>query len=167
MRAVDSLMAEAIDFRLASAVDARELAVMSRDFVELGLGWSWVPSRIARHVRSADSVVLVAQSGTHIAGFAIMRFGVEEGHLDLLAVKPKYRRAGVGRKTVAWLEESALTAGISVIYLEVRAGNDAALAFYEALGYRRIKRVPGYYSGVEEAVYMARDLWCSSLTSAT
>jgi ribosomal-protein-alanine N-acetyltransferase len=160
-------MAEETDFRLAFVVDAPELAAMSRDLVEIGLGWSWVPSRIARHVRSEESVVLVAQRRAQIAGFAIMRFGVEQGHLDLLAVRPKYRRAGLGRKMVVWLEESALTAGVSVIYLEVRAGNDAALAFYEALGYRRIKRVPGYYSGREAAICMARDLWCSSLTSAT
>lgn len=158
-------MAEQIDFRLASTQDAPELAAMSRDLVELGLGWSWVPSRIARHVRSEESVVLVAQCRGHIAGFSIMRFGVEEGHLDLLAVRPKYRRGGVGRRMIAWLEEVALTAGVSVIYLEVRAENEAALAFYEALGYIRVKRLPGYYSGIETAVFMARDLWRSSLTS--
>jgi ribosomal-protein-alanine N-acetyltransferase len=156
-----------VELRLASVGEAPALAAMSRDLVELGLGWSWVPSRIARHVRDPDSVVLLAGDGARVAAFAIMRFAAEDAHLDLLAVKPAYRRAGVGRRLIAWLEQSALVAGISVIYLEVRAGNEGARAFYEELGYRPIKRVRGYYDGHESAVCMARDLWFPPLTSTT
>jgi ribosomal protein S18 acetylase RimI-like enzyme len=54
-----------------------------------------------------------------------------------------------------------------VIYLEVRAANEAALTFYAKLGYRRIKRVPAYYDGREAAICMARDLWCSTVPSTT
>jgi len=156
-----------IALRLASVVDAPRLAAMSRDLVEMGLGWSWIPSRIARHIRSPESVVLVAQCGERLVAFAIMRFGVDEAHLDLLAVMPKYRRCGIGRKLIAWMEQSALTAGISVVYLEIRAGNEAARTFYESLGYCCVKRVRGYYGGRETAVCMARDLWSSTLTNAT
>ena len=156
-----------IDYRPAFLADAPRLAAMSRDLVELGLGWSWVPSRIASHVRAPESVVLVAREKARIAGFAIMRFAVEDAHLDLLAVRPAYRRTGIGRGLIAWLEKSALVAGISVVYLEVRAGNDAARSFYEKLGYRPIKRLPGYYDGRETAVRMARDLWCTVSTEAT
>ena len=152
-----------IDIRLATAGDAALLAAMSRDLVEVGVGWSWVPARIARHIRSPESVVLVAQGASCVAGFAIMRFGAEEAHLDLLAVRPPFRRAGVGRRLIDWLEESALVAGVSLIYLELRAGNDAALRFYKSLGYCQVKRVPGYYGGRETAICMARDLWSSPL----
>ena len=161
------MTANEIDYRPASVADAPRLAAMSRDLVELGLGWSWVPSRIAWHVRAPESVVLVARQGARIAGFAIMRFAVEDAHLDLLAVKPAYRRVGIGRGLIAWLEESALVAGISVVYLEVRADNDAARSFYEKLGYRPIKRMPGYYDGREAAIRMARDLWCTVSTDTT
>jgi ribosomal-protein-alanine N-acetyltransferase len=121
-----------------------------------------VPQRIARQIRSPESVVLVARSGSRIAGFAIMRFAAEEAHLDLLAVRPAYRRAGVGRRLIAWLEESALVAGVSIVYLEVRAGNAAARAFYEELGFRRVQRLSGYYCGREAAIRMARDLWAGA-----
>ena len=153
-----------IDIRLATAGDAALLAAMSRDLVEVGVGWSWVPARIARHIRSPESVVLVAQGASCVAGFAIMRFGTEEAHLDLLAVRPPFRRAGIGRQLIDWLEESALVAGVSLIYLELRAGNDTALRFYKSLGYCHVKRVPGYYGGRETAICMARDLWSSPLT---
>lgn len=156
-----------IEFSLACRGDAPRLAAMSRDLVEEGLGWSWVPSRVVWHVRAPDSVVLVARQSSRIAGFAIMRFAIEHAHLDLLAVEPAYRRAGVGRRLIGWLEESALVAGISIIYLEVRAANDGARCFYERLGYRSIKHLPGYYDGRESAVRMARDLWCTTPTDAT
>ncbi|MGH8730073.1 MAG: GNAT family N-acetyltransferase, partial [Burkholderiales bacterium] len=73
-----------------------------------------------------------------------------------------YQRAGLGRRLIKWLEVSALVAGISVVYLEVRANNRGAQTFYEKLGYRKIAHVPGYYSGRESALYMARDLECST-----
>lgn len=153
------MMAIDIEFRLARIAEAGHLAIMSRDLVETGLGWSWTPSRVARHIRSRESTVLVAMCQGRIAGFAIMRFGNEEAHLDLLAVKPGYQRAGVGRLLLEWLEESALVAGVSIIYLEVRAGNAAAQRFYESLGYRRVRQLHGYYRGTEAAVCMAIDLW--------
>lgn len=159
-------MSDEIDIRLATAADAGTLAVMARDLVELGLGWTWTGPRIAGHIRSPDSVVLVAQSRTRIVAFAIMRFGEEEAHLDLLAVRPRYRRLGAGRRLVKWLEASALVAGISVIYLEVRENNKDAQAFYEAIGYCPVRRLPGYYRGRETAICMATDLWCTTANSA-
>ena len=109
----------------------------------------------------------MARRGKRIIAFAIMRFGEEEAHLDLLAVMPNDRRTGNGRRLIEWLEKSALVAGVSVIYLEVRDNNKDAQAFYEKLGYRRVKRLPGYYRGRESAICMARDLWCSTLSTAT
>lgn len=157
---------EPFELRLATVADAGALAAMSRDLVETGLGWSWKRPRIIAHIRSPESVVLVAMSGRRLVGFAIMRFGDEEAHLDLLAVRPKYRRAGVGRRLVEWLEKSALVAGISVIYLEVREVNPEAQAFYRRLGYCRAARLAGYYQGQESAILMARDLWCTEPKTA-
>ena len=91
-------------------------------------------------------------------GFAIMEFLEEEAHLELLAVDPGYRRAGLGRRHVRWLEESCTVAGSFVVYLEVRASNQGARAFYQALGYCCVAHVPRYYQGIEAAIRMARDL---------
>ncbi len=151
----------------ATVPDAAELAAMSRDLVETGLGWSWTPSRVTRNIRSPDNVVLKANNRQRIVGFAFMYFGREEARLNLLAVRPECRRAGVGRRLIRWLEESALVAGTSVVYLELRADNEGAKAFYEKLGYRQVGYLPGYYSGRESALRMGRDLWSSTATRAT
>ncbi len=59
---------------------------------------------------------------------------------------------------MGWLEDSAETAGIVTVYLEVRAVNHGALGFYRRLGYEEIERVTGYYAGRETAVRMARNI---------
>jgi len=131
---------------------------MARELIEAGLTPSWGAARIGWHVRHCDSVVLSARCEAALAGFAIMRYGDDSAHLNLLAVAPEHRRRGVGCRLLQWLEETALTAGTFVIGLELRAGNAAARAFYCALGYREAGEIPGYYQGVEAALRMARDV---------
>jgi [ribosomal protein S18]-alanine N-acetyltransferase len=103
-------------------------------------------------------VVLAARAGCAVAGFAIMRYGDDSAHLNLLAVSPSHRRRGIARRMMRWLEETALTAGTFTIGLELRSGNSAARALYASLGYRELGSVPGYYQGVESAIRMERDL---------
>jgi ribosomal protein S18 acetylase RimI-like enzyme len=146
-------------YRLATSADAYEIAVMSRYLIEVGLrGWTWPPERVAKAVRARETNVLVADIKQHVVGFAIMDFGDTSGHLSLLAVKPTHQRCGIGRQLMAWLEESALTAGITTVNLELRSNNFAARTFYRMLGYKELAYIQGYYRGVETAVKMARDI---------
>jgi [ribosomal protein S18]-alanine N-acetyltransferase len=114
--------------------------------------------RVAASIRAPDVNVLVACSHEKIAGFGIMRYGDTDAHLDLLAVAPPYRRAGVGRQLLEWLEKCAVVAGIFSVALEVRAGNDEAQLFYKRVGYRTLVDLPGYYQGIEAALRMGRHL---------
>jgi ribosomal-protein-alanine N-acetyltransferase len=147
------------ELRLARSLDAATIATMSRDLIESGLGWTWRSERIARCIRDRDTITIVADNGKGLAGFAIMWVGEDHARLNLLAVRPEFRRQGVGRRLVEWLESSALVAGTPIIYLEVRAKNHQALSFYRRLGYRTVAVMPGYYKGRESALRMARDLW--------
>lgn len=149
-----------ISIGLARLPDAADIARMSRDLIETGLPWSWTSQRVAASVRSPDALVVVAREERRIAGFGIMRYGDDDAHLDLLGVDHDYRRAGLGRRLIEWLEKPALVAGISAVFLEVRASSHAAQAFYERLGYRKLTLVPRYYQGLESAVRMGRELGC-------
>jgi [ribosomal protein S18]-alanine N-acetyltransferase len=144
--------------RLARLKDARVIANLSRDLIEYGLRWRWTPARVQESIRAPDVNVLVACIEEQIAGFAIMRYGDDVAHLDLLAVAPLYRRAGIGQQLLAWLEECAIVAGIFNVGLELRAGNEGAQMFYERMGYCTLGQIPGYYQGVEAAIRMGRDL---------
>jgi ribosomal-protein-alanine N-acetyltransferase len=149
-----------LSVRLARPGEATAIAELSRDLIENGLRWRWTPMRVAASIRDPDVNVVVADICKNIAGFAIMRYGDDDAHLDLLGVLPRYRRSGVGHQLLGWLEECAVTAGIFRVALEVREGNEGAQRFYNRMGYRPLVHIPGYYQGVEAALRMGRDLSC-------
>jgi ribosomal protein S18 acetylase RimI-like enzyme len=149
---------------LAKASDAREIAEMSRDLVEAGLSWSWTPARVQHFITGSESSVVVARreradgSSRRVAAFAIMHFGDEVAHLNLLAVAPDQRRQGLGRQLMDWLTLTAIEAGVFRINLELRTQNGPARAFYESLGFDAMGVVQGYYQGREAALRMSRRL---------
>jgi ribosomal-protein-alanine N-acetyltransferase len=147
---------------LARRSDALAIAKMSRVLIEYGLQWQWTAQRVEASIRAANVNVLVARLDTRIIGFAIMRYGDDDAHLDLLAVAPPYRRLGVAQQLLQWLEKCATVAGTFRITLEVRENNRDAQRFYERMGYQRLSVVPGYYQGTEAAVRMSRNLACEA-----
>ena len=178
-------MSELSTLGLALATDACEIAEMSRDLIEQGLTWSWTPARVQHFIMGSDSSVIVARRGEarrgdaprcdarrrdaprgdarrrdapRIAAFAIMHFGDDVAHLNLLAVAPEYRRQGLGRQLMDWLTATAIEAGVFRINLELRTQNDQARAFYESLGFDQLGVVQGYYQGREAALRMSRRL---------
>jgi ribosomal-protein-alanine N-acetyltransferase len=148
-----------IQIRLALPHDAPRIAAMSRDLIEQGLGWSWTQQRVGRSIRDKSTNVAAAYDAERLVGFGIMKYKDEEAHLMLLAVRDSHRRLGIGTSLMGWFEQTALVAGIGVIYLEARLANVEARTFYNRLGYKEIKLVRGYYRGVEAAVQLAKDLW--------
>ena len=145
--------------RLAAAGDAPGIAAMSRDFIEYGLGWRWTSERVLRCVRDPMINVAVAGGFGQLSGFGIMQYYENEAHLLLLAVQDSQRRKGIGSALISWLETTALTAGIGAIYLDARARNEAARAFYRRLGYQEVRVVRRFYRGREDGVRIAKDLW--------
>ena len=141
-----------LDFARPS--DAAALAVMSRDLIESGLGWSYRPDRFAQLIANENVVALVARAGDQAVGFAVMEFGDERGHLIVLAVLPRHQRTGIARSMIEWLLESARTAGLTSMHVELRADNVAAHGLYRSLGFAETLRVPGYYRGRETAIRM-------------
>jgi len=142
----------------ARRADAGEIAEMSRDLIEQGLTWSWTPARVSHFISGPESSVVVARRAGRIAAFAIMHFGDEVAHLNLLAVATEHRRQGLGRQLMQWLTATALEAGVFRINLEVRTQNEAGRIFYEALGFNMLNVVQGYYQGREAALRMTRHL---------
>ena len=151
-----------IPLRLARLGDAPRIANLSRTLIEDGLPWSWTPRRVANHMRSREHLTVIAANGGELAGFVLAQFGSRGVHVALLGVAPAYQRHGLGKQLIGWVEESASVAGLFLMQLEVRASNQPARRFYASLGYRETNRTTGYYSGVEDAIRLERDLAVAS-----
>lgn len=144
--------------RLAIPADAPGIAEMSREYIEHGLGWTWQCERVLKAIRERSTNVAVIHDEGRVLGFGIMQYGDERAHLSLLAIHGTHRQRGFATLLLAWLEKSAIVAGIERVQLEARADNDIALAFYGKQGYERTGVVTGYYRGVLDAVRLEKKL---------
>jgi ribosomal protein S18 acetylase RimI-like enzyme len=146
---------------LAVPAHARDIAVMSREYIEYGLGWSWTHARVLRAISDESTNVAVVREQDAMLGFGIMTYGERKAHLALLAVHLGHRNRGLGAMLLAWLEKCAVTAGLEHIQVEARVDNQPALAFYQSQGYQQQGIVSGYYSGIIDAVRFRKDLFAA------
>jgi ribosomal protein S18 acetylase RimI-like enzyme len=84
---------------------------------------------------------------------------VADGHttaaVTSLAVTAGAARRGLGRWLTLFAEAEARARGVRVLTLNTRPTNAAALALYQALGYRRFKQQPRPWG---EAVFLRKSL---------
>jgi len=155
-------MITAYDISLARPAHALEIAQLSRDAIEYDLPWRWTQGRVMRSIRDAATNVVVARRDGELLGFAVMKYGEDEAHVLLLAVRAAQRRSGLGSALLAWLEATASVAGIRTIRLEARAANAAARAFYRRHGFEESGVSPRYYEDAEDGVRMVKHLGSGS-----
>jgi ribosomal-protein-alanine N-acetyltransferase len=106
---------------------------------------------------SVPRIALVAQD-THtgeVAGFVIARPIPPEAELENIGVAVGYQRQGIGQRLMRVLAGELGRTGIEKLYLEVRASNASAQAFYRSIGFVQTGLRPSYYvDAVEDAVLM-------------
>lgn len=101
----------------------------------------------------------IAEDGNRIAGFLIVRRVLDEIEILNMAVLSGSRRQGIGSKLFSSALETASTQGVVKAYLEVRASNEAAIAFYKRHGFSMLGRRPQYYADpCEDALVLVSQL---------
>nr|WP_264185448.1 GNAT family N-acetyltransferase [Roseicella aerolata] len=92
------------------------------------------------------------------AGFVLARAAGGEAEILTLAVAPAARRQGIGAALMAGALAGAAARGAEAMFLEVAAGNAAALALYRGLGFAEVGRRRRYYADGADALVLRRDL---------
>jgi ribosomal-protein-alanine N-acetyltransferase len=104
-------------------------------------------------------ITLVAAGSEEIEGFTVASLLPPQAELESIAVAAGSKRRGLGRMLYDALLSELHPAGVLEITLEVRASNDAALAFYRRAGFSQTGLRPAYYTDpVEDAVLMRLEL---------
>ena len=78
---------------------------------------------------------VVIDDGVGVVGYAGLDHGGEVADVMTVAVAPRARGLGLGRRLLDELEVRAAARGAAFVMLEVRADNTAALGLYERSGY--------------------------------
>ena len=98
----------------------------------------------------AEAEFLCAFVDGKFAGYAGMLCVLDEGQICNVAVCPLFRRMGIGEALMTAQRNAGLARGLSVMMLEVRAGNTAAQKLYEKLGWEKVGVRRNFYSAPRE-----------------
>jgi ribosomal-protein-alanine N-acetyltransferase len=142
--------------RLARASDAADIAVMSRDYIEQGLPWTWTAGRVDAAIHDPEINVVVVGERNAISAFGIMSYPDDDAHLLLFAVRRNQQRRGVGSAVLRWLEEAARTAGATRIRVECRRDNVAARNFYCEHAYQELSITSRFYRGLKDGIHLVK-----------
>jgi ribosomal-protein-alanine N-acetyltransferase len=128
--------------------------VVAIDQVSFGLPW---PPRsfYFELTDNPPSRCWVAEMDGRVVAMLVAWLIVDEIHIATFATHPDYRRRGIGGKLLHHTLRMAREEGAITSFLEVRAGNEAALTMYRKFGYMESGLRKGYYSdNREDAVLM-------------
>jgi [ribosomal protein S18]-alanine N-acetyltransferase len=124
----------------------------------------WVRSTYEHLLLNPDTSAVrhaawVAMDGQDLMGFAAARMVLDVYELESIVVADGARRKGTGRALLNVVSNWALDHGAVRMELEVRAGNETAIRFYEKAGLSKDGLRPGYYRDPDEdAVLMGKCL---------
>ncbi len=102
---------------------------------ELTRPWNNPERDIQRKVQVNDELFLVAELDGAIIGSVMGGYDGHRGWINYLAVSPDEQKKGIGKALMDAVQHRLLTLECPKINLQVRHGNDAVIAFYEAIGY--------------------------------
>lgn len=113
--------------------------------------------------RDTSRIYFMTHAENVVVGFCSCWLVVDELHINNLAVRPDYRRAGVATELLRYVFREGAAEGAVRATLEVRRSNDPARLLYERFGFAVAGIRRGYYTKpVEDALV----LWKQGLNVA-
>jgi GNAT superfamily N-acetyltransferase len=109
-----------------------DLAIFQELFRELGVDDP--PISLERFVGEIVPTLIVAERGGRVAGYAYYRPIRELSHLSQIVTAPDARRCGVGATLIREVIARSKAAGCTVLALNVKPENTAAIALYRSVG---------------------------------
>jgi ribosomal-protein-alanine N-acetyltransferase len=91
-------------------------------------------------------------------GMVLARAVADEAEILTIGVVPAARRRGLARRLLRLACDEARRRGALMVYLEVAAGNAAAVGLYRAAGFEDCGRRRDYYGAGADALLLRRSL---------
>jgi len=104
----------------------------------------------AELTRKCGDLFLVANKGKKVLGYAVTCIRGTRAELVSIAADPRHRGRGVASALMDSTLRRLRRRKVTRFVLMVKVSNCAAVAFYEKYGFRRLRRVPGYYEDASD-----------------
>lgn len=102
------------------------------------------------------AVSVVAEADGALVGFAVVEVEGQVAYLVTIDVHPEWRRGGMAQAMLGWVAGRAWDKGARRLDLHVFVENEAAIRFYERLGFAMVGTIPGFYGAGVDALYYSR-----------
>lgn len=117
---------------------------------------AWSERAILETLSCGQAMILTAYEKQKLIGYLILYGLLEDGEIARIAVAEGSRRQGVASRMLREAEILCADDGMKKLLLDVREGNQGAIAFYEKHGFVRDGLRRNYYSDpVEDAILMS------------
>ena len=129
------------------ALTTRDAAHVAALQAQGGFARSWAVDECAALLADLSVICDGSFSGpaTVPEGFILSRRAADEAEILTISVNRNRRRAGHGKALLAAHLPRLAGLGVRALFLEVEAGNMAALALYRHFGFAEVGRRDGYY----------------------
>lgn len=145
---------------IEAVVAERDLDAIA-EIARLSFPQPWTRDMFAQELGTqplSRSFVYRTGDGT-VAAFCTSWLVMDELHINTIAVRPEFRRRGIGRRLLAYVLDEARRQGARRTLLEVRRSNVAAIRLYRAFGFTVDAVRKEYYPNPpEDALVLARTL---------
>lgn len=116
--------------------------------------YPWSEDDFVRHLRGRHHIGMVADYKDTVVGFMAYDFYESTIHLDNFAVRPDFRREGVGKALMDKLQGKLTCARRRRILLEVKESNVSAQLFFKEMGFRAVRVLRNFYDDTNEDAYL-------------
>lgn len=123
----------------AEEKDIARIAQMEKDY----FSDNWSENSIRTQIENQR--IIVIKFGEEILGYCIFMVAADEGEILRIAIDKKMRLGGLGKKLLTFTINQMNESGCNDVFLEVREGNEGAIALYKSIGFSEIGIRKGYY----------------------
>ena len=119
---------------------------------------AWNEESVISTISRRDFCGVCAEINGEMVAYLLGSVLFEDGEVLRVAVPTMHRRKGFGALALDAFLSTAKAQGATRVFLEVRAGNAAAIGLYTSRGFEKTRIREKYYDGVEDAVEMLKIL---------
>ena len=141
-----------IEIIQGSGLDVPSIMPIMNDAFDPKFDEAWTAAQCLSTLAMSGSQLLIAEQNKVAVGFALSRGVIDEEELLLIGVLKAVRRQSVGQQLIAKLAHNCIEIKRTVIFLEVRDGNNAH-SFYTSMGFDPVGVRPSYYKSKDGSTH--------------
>ncbi len=142
-----------MDFRRSIPHDGIDIAKMEAEIFPD----PWSERSVIDLICTEGAMCFSAVENDKVIAYVLGRIIAPEGEIYRVAVRPEYRKRGIGYRLLDYAMKTSRGDGLEVTFLEVRVSNIPAIKLYTAYGFARAGVRKNYYRDpTEDAVIMIK-----------